>query len=127
MHASTPSSDVTHAHFAAEPAMPITRAPCIFAICPATDPTLPAAADTQNVSPGAGFATSSTPTYAVMPMWPSTPRTSISSAPDGTMVTGGDGFACTTQYCCQPVRYMNAAPSGYSPGLFVSTITPTPF
>ena len=48
--------------------MPITRAPCIFAIWPAIEPTLLAAAETQNVSPGCGFATSSTPTYAVMPM-----------------------------------------------------------
>ena len=32
--------------------MPITCAPCIFAIWPATDPTLLAAAETQKISPG---------------------------------------------------------------------------
>ncbi len=49
------------------------------------------------------------------------------STSSGTIVIGGNGFACTTQYCCQPVRCMNARPSGYSSGLFVSTTTPTPF
>src|SRR3954449_601567 len=127
MHASKPRSSTTHAHFSGEPAIPIPRAPCIFAICPATDPTLLAAADTQNVSPGCGLATSSTPTYAVIPTWPSTPSTSSSSTPSGTIVIGGNGFDWTTQYCCQPVRCMNARPSGYSTGLFVSTTTPTPF
>ena len=33
--------------------------------------------------PAAGFATSSTPTYAVIPMWPSTPSTSVSSTSFG--------------------------------------------
>ena len=50
----------------------------------------------------------------------------MSSTSSGTIVIGGNGFDCTTQYCCQPVRCMNARPSGYSSGLFVSTITPTP-
>ena len=57
MHASKPRSSTTHAHFAAEPAIPITRAPCIFAIWPAIEPTPLAAADTRNVSPGCGHAT----------------------------------------------------------------------
>src|SRR4051812_27949024 len=91
------------------------------------DPTLLPAAETRNVSPGCGFATSSTPTYAVMPMWPSTPSTSVSCTPSATIVIGGNGFDSTTQYRCQPVRCMNARPSGYSCGLLVSTITPTPF
>ena len=48
--------------------MPMTRAPSSLAIWPAIDPTLLAAAETQNVSPGCGCATSSTPTYAVNPV-----------------------------------------------------------
>src|SRR4051812_28172161 len=126
MHASKPSSSVTHAHFAGDPAIPMTRAPCIRAIWPAIDPTLLAAAETQNVSPDCGLGTSTPPTYAVMPVLPMTPSTSIGATPAGTLVIGGNGFDCTTQYCCQPVRCMYAAPSGYSSGLFVSMTTPTP-
>lgn len=54
MHASNPKSSTTARHFCGPPAMPTTRAPAILAICPATDPVAPAAADTTTVSPGCG-------------------------------------------------------------------------
>jgi hypothetical protein len=38
----------------APPAMPMTRAPAILAIWPATEPVAPAAAETTTVSPGWG-------------------------------------------------------------------------
>jgi hypothetical protein len=50
MQASNPKS-LTDAHFSAPPAMPTTRAPRILPICPAVDPTAPAAAETTTVSP----------------------------------------------------------------------------
>ena len=41
--------------------MPTTRPPMILPICPATDPTAPAAAETTTVSPSFGCATSNMP------------------------------------------------------------------
>ena len=76
-HASKPSSSVIHAHFSGPPAMPTTRQPMILPICPATDPTAPAAPDTTTVSPSFGCATSNMPKYAVSPVTPSTLRNAV--------------------------------------------------
>src|ERR1700737_2338165 len=54
MHASNPNSSTTTRHFSGPPAMPTTLAPAILAICPASDPVAPAAAETTTVSPGCG-------------------------------------------------------------------------
>ena len=54
MQASKPKSSTTALHFSGPPAMPTTRAPAILAICPATDPVAPAAAETTTVSPSFG-------------------------------------------------------------------------
>src|SRR5664279_2786400 len=50
--ASKCSWSVSSAHFCDPPAMPTTRAPRSLAICPATEPTAPPAAETTTVSPG---------------------------------------------------------------------------
>ena len=50
--------------------MPTTRAPAILAICPATDPVAPAAAETTTVSPAWGRPKSVIPMYAVAPVGP---------------------------------------------------------
>ena len=55
MQASNPKSSTTALHLCGPPAMPTTRAPAILAICPATDPVAPAAAETTTVSPGWGL------------------------------------------------------------------------
>jgi len=70
MHASKPKSSTTARHFSGPPAMPTTRAPAIRAICPATEPVAPAAADTTTVSPGCGRPTPVIPKYAVAPVGP---------------------------------------------------------
>ena len=54
--------------------MPTTRAPRALAICPTTCPTAPEAALTTTVSPAFGWPISSSPTHAVSPGMPSTPR-----------------------------------------------------
>ena len=88
--ASNPSSSISQSHFSLLPALPTTRAPWIFAICPAIEPTEPAAADTKNVSPSWGLPIRSTPYQAVSPLIPSSP-TSISGgtfSSFGTRVNG---------------------------------------
>jgi hypothetical protein len=47
--------------------MPTTRQFLIFAICPTTEPTAPAAAETTTISPGFGWPVSRSPKYAVIP------------------------------------------------------------
>ena len=55
--------------------MPTTcGAPISRAICPATEPTAPAAPETNTMSPSCSSATRGSPTYAVRPGMPSTPR-----------------------------------------------------
>jgi len=54
--------------------MPTARQPLSFAIWPTALPTAPEAADTTTVSPGFGWQMSSSPTQAVTPGMPTTPR-----------------------------------------------------
>uniref|UniRef100_A0A182W5T7 hydroxyisourate hydrolase n=1 Tax=Anopheles minimus TaxID=112268 RepID=A0A182W5T7_9DIPT len=75
MVASNPSFR-SHSHFSSDPAMPTTRQPLIFAICPTTLPTAPAAPLTTTVSPSFGRQSSRKPKYAVLPGIPSTPTPS---------------------------------------------------
>ena len=58
---SRPSSSSSQVHLSSLPVMPITRQPCSFAICAATLPVAPAAAETTTVSPSATLATSTMP------------------------------------------------------------------
>ena len=67
--------------------MPTTRAPSIFAICAATEPTAPAAADTTTVSPACGLPMSWMPMYAVRPVMPSTPRNALGETPGTSGIT----------------------------------------
>ncbi len=62
------------AHFSGPPAMPTTRAPRALAICPAVEPTAPAAAETTKVSPGWGLPICVVPNHAVSPVIPKAPR-----------------------------------------------------
>ncbi len=59
-------------------------------------------------------------------MCPRTLSTSSIRVPSGSTVTGGNSFGASTRWVCQPVSAITARPSGYSSGLLVSTITPTP-
>ena len=112
MHASNPSSSTTHLHLVGPPAMPTTSCAAQLPIWPAIDPTPPAAADTRNVSPGCGWATSVTPRYAVRPTCPMTLSVSSSSTFSSTIVTGRNSSAASTRYCCHPTIAMMARPSG---------------
>ena len=123
MAASKPSSSTSHAHFSGPPAMPIARAPLSFAICPATEPTAPAAPDTTTVSPSCRSPTSSRPKYAVMPVMPSAPTWVLSGAtPASTFSSWSPG---SSAYSCAP-----STPETWSPSAKRSspdaTTRPTP-
>src|SRR5258708_33039205 len=62
------------AHLAAPPADPMTVCPLSLAIWHTTDPTAPAATETNTTSPGLSVAILSKPTQAVSPGLPATPR-----------------------------------------------------
>ena len=71
------------------------------AICPTTWPTAPEAAETTTVSPALGWPISSSPTQAVSPGMPSTPRL----ADSGASFAGRPGTAARprrTEKRCQP-------------------------
>ena len=72
-------------HFAAPPAMPITRQPFSFAICAATMPVAPAAPETTTVSPAIGRPISRRPKYAVTPVSPKRLRATSGSTPGGSL------------------------------------------
>src|SRR3954464_11454546 len=59
----------------------MTRRPASLASCPAMLPTAPEAAETNMVSPGRTSAMSCTPTQAVSPGMPSTPRYADTGTP----------------------------------------------
>ncbi len=84
------------AHFSGPPAMPTTRAPAIFAICAATEPTAPAAADTTTVSPSWGRPMSCMPTYAVRPVMPRTPRNELVVTPGISGITNAPAASDST-------------------------------
>ena len=72
--------------------MPTTRIPWIFPICPTSDPTAPAAADTTSVSPSFGWPIWRRPNHAVRPMWPSRPKCAESgSGMGGSFVSAAAG------------------------------------
>ena len=72
MAPSRPSSSTSQRAFSALPQMPTTRQPWILAICAASDPVAPAAADTTTVCPASTAPMSIMPTYAVRPVAPYT-------------------------------------------------------
>src|SRR5215831_8542349 len=83
MAASKRSSSFTYEHFFGPPAIPTALAPAILASWPASDPTGPLAAATTTVSPAAGFPITVSPTYAVNPGIPSTPKPVVIGASVG--------------------------------------------
>ncbi len=104
------------------PALPITRQPFSFAIWPATDPTAPAAPDTNTVSPSFGRPTSSRPTYAVKPGIPSTPRAVDTGASEGS--TGRSPAPSLSAHSRQPRLWTTHVLSGHC-GLREATTWPT--
>ena len=91
--------------------MPTTRAPLIFAIWAATEPTAPAAAETTTVSPGCGLPMSVSPTQAVRPVMPSAPSAKLGDVSPRSG-TGSNGAASeATTHSCQPVRPWTSWPS----------------
>src|SRR3954467_11304440 len=69
----------------------MTRRPASLASCPAIEPTAPEAAETNIVSPGRTSAMSCTPTHAVSPGMPSTPRYADTGTPSA---AGSTGSSC---------------------------------
>ena len=115
---------MSQATFSSEPAEPTTSdAPLSFASWPTSEPTAPAAPDTNTASPSLNDATSSSPAYAVMPGMPSTPRLADNETPS----TFAAGWACeagSTAISRQPRPCTTWSPTAMS-GEFDSMTSPT--
>src|SRR5256714_5973465 len=122
MQASTASSRTACSHLAGPPATPTARQPWIFASCPTTLPTAPAAADTTTVSPAFGLPICVSPYQAVTPGIPRTPRYAEGGASEGSIFR--TAFASATWNCCQPPIPVTRSPLR-SDGSFDSTTSPT--
>src|SRR5258708_36946991 len=71
------------AHLFGPPADPMTVLPLSLAIWQATDPTAPAAAETNTTSPDLSAAIFKRPPQAVRPVPPATPRNARGGSPQG--------------------------------------------
>src|SRR5204863_4794989 len=102
--------------------MPTARQPLSLAIWPTTPPTAPEAAETTTVSPALGWQISSSPTQAVTPGMPSTPR----NADIGTRLASIllSPLPSDTPYCCQPKPPSTLSPTANF-GFFDSMTSPT--
>src|SRR5258705_13492492 len=79
------------AHLAAPPADPMTVCPLSLAIWHTTDPTAPAATETNTTTPGLSVAILSKPTQAVSPGMPATPRNAWGGSPNVSSFCRGSG------------------------------------
>jgi hypothetical protein len=98
----------------------------IFAICPAMEPTAPAAPETTTVSPSFGLPMSSSAAYAVSPTIPRTPRDHETGAMAGSILRSP--LPSERPYACQPslVRTMSPAlKRGFFDAITSATVCPT--
>src|SRR5713226_8596951 len=95
----------------------------MLAICPATEPTAPAAPDTTTLSNGLIAQTSCNPKYAVRPVKPSAPKAVDTGAAVLSSLRQPDPFETTCS--CHPVCPTTMSPAE-KPVFFDSTTSATP-
>src|SRR3546814_12012409 len=90
--------------------IPMVRQPWIFAICPAAEPTAPAAVETTTVSPCFGCPIIERAVCAVAPLIPRIPR-EVDTGRSGSAILRTTAAAANTAYSCpqtQPVTESTA-------------------